>query len=184
MKKISLLIFLFCLNYSAISKMQYVDLYNNGVRACKANELSESLEYFQQVIVSSDSLLTSKSYYNMGFIKFKQQNYEQAISAFRNALLFNPNDDNARYNLILSQNRFNDSPSQVRNQIDSTQKESNNISINSTNTEPHSRINQLTKKKAEIILQAYQERENKINNYIKSIENTRDRTPAKRSKNW
>lgn len=67
------------------------------------------LGVFDRAIASNDQAitrgadqLTAQSYYNRGNMYFENQQYENAISAFQNALRFDPTFEDARFNLELS----------------------------------------------------------------------------------
>lgn len=72
----------------------------------KANALQQQKNYeaaakqFQQaVLVSNNTALKAKAYYNSGVAAIKQQQLNDAITAFKESLLLNPNSDSARNNL-------------------------------------------------------------------------------------
>ena len=51
---------------------------------------------------SSDSLLKSEAYYNLGNNFLQQQKLQEAIDSYKNCLRINPGDEQARYNLSKS----------------------------------------------------------------------------------
>lgn len=55
--------------------------------------------YLSIIKKSSNKQLLSKAYYNQGVILSKQNNLEQSINAYKNALRLNPDDKEARENL-------------------------------------------------------------------------------------
>lgn len=59
-------------------------------------ELPASLREFQKNIAG-------RANYDLGNLAYRQQQYEQAIELYKNALRNNPNDENARHNLRLAQ---------------------------------------------------------------------------------
>ncbi|MBO7140845.1 MAG: aerotolerance regulator BatC [Prevotella sp.] len=59
----------------------------------------------------------SKAFHNVGTIFQNAKEFKMAIEAYKNALRTNPNDDEARYNLVLCQRQLkNDSTSQDQQQ--------------------------------------------------------------------
>ncbi len=50
--------------------------------------------------------LAAVAYYNLGNLAFQQRRFDEAIAAYQNALLLNPNDEDARYNLELAFQRI------------------------------------------------------------------------------
>lgn len=68
------------------------------------NPLKTATELLASVAQNSkDMNLRSQAYYNMGNIAFNQQQYDQSIEMYKNALRQNPDDDQARENLRLAQ---------------------------------------------------------------------------------
>lgn len=55
---------------------------------------------------ASDPKLASKANYNLGNIAFNSQKYPEAISFYKQALRFNPDDDVARRNLRIAQKKL------------------------------------------------------------------------------
>ena len=69
----------------------------------KQDRYDESIALLNEVIsATSDSILKSESYYNMGNNLLKQQKIEEAIEAYKNCLRINSADEEARYNLSKS----------------------------------------------------------------------------------
>lgn len=68
------------------------------------NPLNTAVELLNKVATGSkDASLRSKAYYNLGNIAFYQQQYDQSIELYKNALRQNPDDNQARENLRLAQ---------------------------------------------------------------------------------
>lgn len=72
---------------------------------------------------TSDPILASKSYYNLGNIHFQQEQYDQSIEMYKNCLRRNPNDDNARENLRLAQKKRQQQEQQQNNQQEQQDKQ-------------------------------------------------------------
>lgn len=68
------------------------------------NPLKEATELLASVAQSSKNPeLRSKAFYNLGNLAYNQQQYDQSIEMYKNALRQNPDDDQARENLRLAQ---------------------------------------------------------------------------------
>ena len=65
---------------------------------------------------SSDSLLKSEAYYNLGNNFLQQQKLEEAIDSYKNCLRIKPDDEQARYNLSKSLDLLNQNQNQDQNQ--------------------------------------------------------------------
>ena len=53
---------------------------------------------FNESLASSETLLKSKAFYNLGNISYKNKKFNDALGFYKMALELNPNDDEARYN--------------------------------------------------------------------------------------
>lgn len=76
--------------------------FNSAIALAGADRVSDAEQTLQLVIQNGDDSLIADAWYNLGNIYFEVGNYESAISAYREALLINPNHDNARFNLELA----------------------------------------------------------------------------------
>ena len=56
----------------------------------------------------SNPELASYASYNLGNVAFNSQNYQEAITCYKQALRFNPDDDTARRNLRIAQKKLQD----------------------------------------------------------------------------
>ena len=65
---------------------------------------------------SSDSLLKSEAYYNLGNNFLQQQKLQEAIDAYKNCLRIKPDDEQARYNLSKSLDLLNKQQNQEQEQ--------------------------------------------------------------------
>lgn len=77
----------------------------------KASQLLQNL-----VKTSNNKGLVSRAYYNLGNLAYNQQNYEESIEMYKNALRRNPDDDQARDNLRLAQLKKQEQEQQQQNQ--------------------------------------------------------------------
>lgn len=64
--------------------------------------LDIAIEVLEQAILRGDENIKAQAHYNMGNFYFMSQQMEGAIPAYREALIINPNDENARHNLDLA----------------------------------------------------------------------------------
>lgn len=68
------------------------------------NPMNDAASMFQQLAQSAkDVNIVEKSFYNLGNMAFNQQNYQQSIEMYKNALRRNPDNDKTRENLRLAQ---------------------------------------------------------------------------------
>ncbi len=80
----------------------------------KQNETKEAKDNYDEVIAKADAnSLKTESNYNKALAYLKEKNLEQAIASFKESLIENPGDDDARENL---QKALNELKQQQRNQ--------------------------------------------------------------------
>jgi Ca-activated chloride channel homolog len=79
--------------------------YYNAASAFSATgDFEAAVASLQQALASADPELAARAYHNLGNVYFAAGIYEEAVKAYENALLLNPNDHDARYNLELALN--------------------------------------------------------------------------------
>lgn len=81
--------------------------YNYASVLIDKNDWSKAEQALLQAIRRGNDHVISKAYYNLGNLYFGIGDYELAIEAYQQALLINPDADNARYNLELTLRRAN-----------------------------------------------------------------------------
>lgn len=77
----------------------YTGNYNLGNTLYRQKKINFAQKQFNKSIKQSkNKLQKSKSYYNLGNTFLEQKKYNQAAKNFKNALILNPQDEQARYN--------------------------------------------------------------------------------------
>ena len=100
-------------------QMPQVD-YNLGVSLYEQEKYEESLPLFETAAkVEKNDDLRAKALYNKGNALFRLERLEEAKKAFQEALLSNPDDDDARYNIEV----ILDKQEQQKNQQDQDDKQ-------------------------------------------------------------
>ena len=85
--------------------------YNAGNALHRQGEMDSAALQLQESLRGSEGDLAQKSFYNLGNTYFKEEDWMSAIDAYRQALLINPEDAEAKYNLELAlQNLLNEQP--------------------------------------------------------------------------
>lgn len=82
--------------------------YNLGNALYKQKKYDESRAHFDRVLhnVKSSKEDKQKAFHNIGKSYFDQNNYEQAVLNFKEALKLNPHDDETRYNYALARKQL------------------------------------------------------------------------------
>ncbi len=77
--------------------------YINAAKAYFENgQLSLAVEVLEQAILRGDNTLKTQAYYNLGNFYFLSDQFEDSILAYREALILNPDNKDARDNLELA----------------------------------------------------------------------------------
>jgi tetratricopeptide (TPR) repeat protein len=75
--------------------------FNLGDALFKQNKIDEALEQFQAIRNSTDDKeKISDVYHNIGNAFFAKQQYDKSIEAYKEALRYDPDDNETRYNLL------------------------------------------------------------------------------------
>ncbi len=98
--------------------------YNLGNTVYNQNRIPEAIQQYQKAIESTrDPELKSKSYYNLGNAHFQNQEFEESINAYKESLKLQPNDEDAKKNLMLAMRQFQQQQQQKQQQEQQENKE-------------------------------------------------------------
>lgn len=161
--------------------------FNLGDALYKQNKFSDSDSIFNGINLSALSDADkSMVYYNRGNSLFKQNKFKESADAYKMALKYNPNDNDAKYNLSEAlrmmqnqqnnqqQNNSNDSKDNKDQKDDNKQDKKEDKKDNNNNKQDNQQNNQnknnqqqqqqpkISKEDAERMLQALQQREKDI----------------------
>ncbi len=73
--------------------------FNAGDALYKLGKFEEGAKEFMKTASSSTDSISAMSYYNLGNTAFKSGDFRSAAEAYKKALLINPNDTDAKFNL-------------------------------------------------------------------------------------
>lgn len=91
--------------------------FNTSNAYLRTERFEEARSALEQAILRGDAQTASQAQYNLGNIHFLLGDYEAAIYAYREALRFNPANEDARYNLELANmSRVQPSPTPIEMQ--------------------------------------------------------------------
>jgi len=76
--------------------------FNKANSKYKTGKLKEAEQEYQMALKDQDFRNLSETYHNLGNVKFQEQNYKEAIKQYRNALIEDPENPDARYNYELA----------------------------------------------------------------------------------
>ncbi len=110
------------LDGNAADSLAMYNLGNSLFRQQQDEKAQEALRHFvnaaQQAQKGGDRNLAAKAFYNAGDVCMAAQQYQQAIQMFKRALRNNPQDDEARYNLLLAQKLLSQQQNEDENKDD------------------------------------------------------------------
>jgi len=102
-------------------------LYRQGMYAEALEQLSQALNF------AKEESLAENSFYNLGNSSFSTQEWENAIEAYKEALLLNPDDLDAKYNLELALQQQEQKEEQEQDQEQNQDQEQSQDSEDSEN---------------------------------------------------
>lgn len=80
--------------------------FNAGIALALSGQFAQAEEAFRMALRVDTGQLAQAIYYNLGNVYFDQRRFEAAVVAYQQALLLNPGDADARYNLELALRRL------------------------------------------------------------------------------
>lgn len=102
-------------------------LYFNSAQAYEGvDRIDEAEAALQQAIERGDDLLAADAYYNLGNLSLERGDYAEAIAYYQEALLLNPEHEEARYNLeFASRSIPSPTPTPIEMQTNPEQQQAN-----------------------------------------------------------
>lgn len=148
--------------------------YNMGAAYYKAGKADSALNYWQSVAINDkDKSLQARAWHNIGNSFVKQQNYEKAADAYKQALKLSPDDEDTRYNLAYSQRRVEQQQKQQQQQQNQPKPEEKQ------QEKPKPEDENLNKNEADRILKALDNKEQDLHKGKKT-----DGNPTAPLKDW
>jgi Ca-activated chloride channel family protein len=135
--------------------------YNLGRALYRMNKQPEAAAEFQLGLLSKARLLKARSLYNIGNCQFKQNGLDAAIASYTQALMLDPNDQQAKQNLEYCW-KMKDQPKQQKSDSTGTKSPQNQPPQDQQQPQrqqAQARKGEISKEQAERMLQALQSRE-------------------------
>ena len=168
--------------------------YNLGNALYRKDNTDEAVEAFDNTIKnSSDNVTKENAYYNKGVAYQKAKKLPECIDAYKNALMLNPNDEDARQNLqrALKEQKQQQPQQDQKNQKDKKQQpkkdqkkqdQQNKQDHQKQNDEPKSKPSKISKQDAEEKLKSLLENEKALQDKLHKIRGAA--SPDKPEKDW
>ncbi|MCC8087807.1 MAG: tetratricopeptide repeat protein [Rikenellaceae bacterium] len=84
------------------------NLFDNYYKQERYEDAEKGFESLTESVIFFDEKELSEVYFNKGNALFRQEKYEEALDAFRNAMRFNPDDDEAKFNYAYTKKLLED----------------------------------------------------------------------------
>lgn len=97
--------------------------FNIGATQYKKKKYEEAIGEFEKSLSTDDILLQSKNYYNMGNTLYRMGKLPEAILAYTQALKYNPDDVDAKYNLEYVRKKLKDEADKQQQQQNDQQQQ-------------------------------------------------------------
>jgi Ca-activated chloride channel family protein len=105
-------------------KQKPTSAYNLGNSIYEQNRMKEAAESYQKTIAGTkDPVLKSNAYFNLGNTYFQQQDFGESIKAYKEALKLQPNDEQAKKNLMLAMRQLQQQQQKQQQQQQQQQEE-------------------------------------------------------------
>lgn len=168
--------------------------YNAANSKYKLNDFQEAENNYRKIISSTkDKLLKAKAYHNLGNVFYRKNDYKNAIEAYKQSLLINPNDEETRYNLaraltmLQNQSSSGEGGNKNDNNINNNQKSNENEENQSEQKQnPKNENNEksiIDETIAENLLQYLNQKDQQVQAKVKDKENKKKRI-RQNEKDW
>ena len=153
--------------------------YNLGNVLYRKNNSEEAAKAYDNAIQNTDNnTLKQKAFYNKGVAYQKSKKLPECIIAYKNALILNPNDEDARQNL---QRALKEQQQNQQNQKDHKDQKKQQNKDPQKNEDPKPQPSRISRQDAEEKLKSLLEKEKALQNKLHKI---KDAAPNSPEKDW
>jgi len=150
-----------------IDSMNTQVLYNLGTDLLMQRDLQQANQLLARAAkndISKNKLKGTKMYHNLGVTFQSAQQYQKAIEAYKQALRYNPNDEETRYNLVLCQKLLKNQQQQQQQQQQQKQqdKQDQKEEKKEQNKQEQQPQNQMSQENAKQLLEAVKQEEKNV----------------------
>ena len=146
--------------------------YNLANALYRLNRFAEAEQLYSQAMEKEDAALSNRLYYNRGLAQTRQKKLEESIASYKQALINDPGDADARFNLQKALSERKPPPQQKEQSKKGDEKKKEKQRQNSS---------KLNKKQVENLLKALQQREQEAQ---RKMQQSRTRASAQPEKDW
>ena len=160
--------------------------YNLGNALYRKNNTDEAVKYYDNAIENAhDNTVKQEAFYNKGVAYQSAKKLPECITAYKNALILNPNDEDARQNLqrALKEQEKQQKQQQSQNKNQKQQQKKNQSKNNQqNNNQPQPSPSKLSKQDAEEKLKSLLENEKQLQDKLHKIKGAP--APDSPEKDW
>ena len=152
----------------------------------KNNPVNQAQTILKNLVTTcSNQQLVSKAYYNLGNIDFNREEYSGAIENYKNCLRRNPDDDKARENLRLAQNKLEqqNQDNEDKKNKDQNQQNQSQQRKDGDNKQDKQNQNGMSQDNIDQILKTMQNQENAIQQRVNAQKAQQQKANARRTGN-
>lgn len=150
-------------------------MYNLANALYRQQKYAEAEElYARNANLSKDASMLNRSFYNKGLVHTRKKELEQSVAAYKQALIHDPNDADARHNLQKALRELN-----KKDQQDSKKDPKENK--DKKESKPNQQKSKLNKKQVEQLLKALQQQEQEVQ---KKYQQSKSRASSQPEKDW
>lgn len=158
--------------------------FNLGTALYKSQDYDKAINKFSQSAATAEKKLKSESYYDLGNSQYRNQDYAGAIQSYKNALINDPANVDAKYNFELSKIRLEQQQQQQKQQKEDKNKkdqdqqqqqkqqkdqEQQQEQQEQQQQKPKPKKGEMTEQEAKELLEAFKEDEKQIQKELKKF---------------
>ncbi|MFN4298160.1 MAG: tetratricopeptide repeat protein [Thermaurantimonas sp.] len=163
--------------------------YNYGNSIYKLNNFDKAISIFENLAQSTeDKKIRSRAFHNLGNSYYQRKDYRNALEAYRNALILNPEDAETQYNyartysmIMTGQNQNNNNNNSQNTNESKEENRKQNTSTNEGNNSDN-KI-EMDEKILENILKYIESKDQSIQEKVRNKEKKKNKT-GKNEKDW
>ena len=168
-------------------------MFNLGNALYKQGRYEEAAELFQGLAqFAPGEAERAYAYHNLGNSFLQTEKYAESVEAYKNSLRINPDDDQTRFNLAYAMRLLQEQPpqdqqgdgdnDQDKDQQKDQQQDQQPQDGEDNQPKPQPRPDQISPQDAERILEALNQKEQKVQEEVKQEQ--MQRTPARQAREW
>lgn len=154
-----------------------VSTFNYGAALYKSQDYNKAANKFSQLAATAEKKLKSDSYHDLGNSLYRNQDYAGALQAYKNVLINNPANVDAKYNFELAKMRLEQQQQRDKEEKDQNQQkqekeqeqQNKQLQDQQQQQKPPPKKGEMTEQEAKELLEAFKEDEKQIQKELKKF---------------